>query len=160
MIRCRVALVVVGLAVVLLPGRAAAQYNPYFPQSYGSQFGGGYGQQFGGFGSQIQPGLSPYLNILRGNSAVNYLGATRGDILSFQQGMLNNQFGTSLLDLQRRQAQGGLPGEELPLLPGTGHVTAFGYYYPYYNINPLQRVAPQQQVAPQTSGGQRRSTKQ
>jgi hypothetical protein len=147
MIRCLVALLAVALSAALLPGRAGAQYFPQ--QQYG---------QFGSYNPQSQPIFSPYLGILNGNPAVNYFGATRGNIPSFQQNFLNSQFSMSLLDLQRRQAQGNLPPEEISLLPGTGHPTAFGYYYPYYGLNPGQRIPPQ--GAPQTTTGQRKSSKQ
>jgi hypothetical protein len=150
MIRRRVVLLAVAAVVALLPGRAAAQYFPQQP--YNPQLGSTYNPQF-------QPTFSPYLNILRGNPAVNYYGATRGAIPSFQQNYLNTQFGTSIMDLQRRQAQAGEPGEELPLLTGTGHVTAFGYYAPYYNFNTVQR-GPSPIAAPQPYGGARRSSKQ
>jgi hypothetical protein len=147
MIRYLVALPAVALCAVLLPGRAGAQY---FPQP---QYG-----QFGSYNPQAQPTFSPYLGILTGNPAVNYYGSTRGVIPSFQQNFLNSQFSTSLLDLQRRQAQGTIPTEEISLLPGTGHPTAFGFYYPYYSLNPGQRISPQ--MAPQTFQGARRSSKQ
>jgi hypothetical protein len=150
MIRRRVALLAVAAAVALLPGRAAAQFFPQ--QQYNPQLGTSYNPQF-------QPTMTPYLNMFRGNAAVNYYGATRGAIPSFQQNYLNTQFGTSLMDLQRRQAQPGELGEELPLLPGTGHVTAFGYYAPYYNFNTVQR-GPSPILPPQPSGGARRSSKQ
>jgi len=152
MIRCRIALLAVTAAAALLPGKACAQFNnPSFGQS-------SINPQYGGYGPQFQPSLSPYLGILSGNPAVGYYGQTRGVIPSFRQGYLNNQFNASLFDLQRRQAQGTQPGEEISLLPGTGHPTAFGFYAPYYNLNPAQRIPPQ--LTPQTSTGARRSSKQ
>jgi hypothetical protein len=149
MIRCRVALLAAALSAALMPGRVGAQY---FPQQQP------YNPQFGSFNPQGQASFSPYLGMLTGNPAVNYYGATRGVIPSFQQNFLNSQFSTSLLDLQRRQVQGTIPTEEISLLPGTGHPTAFGYYYPYYGLNPGQRIAPQ--MTPQTFQGARRSARQ
>jgi hypothetical protein len=146
MIRRGVAVLAVTFAA-LLSGRASAQYNPQ-----------PYNPQFGVYNPQYQSNLSPYLNILRGNAAVNYYGATLGRIPSFQQNLFNTQVGASLFDLQRRQAQGNVPPEEMALLPGTGHPTAFGYYAPYYNFVPPQRIPPQ--AAPPTSTGAKRSARQ
>ena len=139
MIRYFVVFVAVGLCAAWSPGRAAAQY---FPQQ-------SYNPQFGTYNPQFQTNLSPFLNILRGNAAVNYYGATLGNIPSMQQNFLNNQFGTSLLDLQRRQALGTLPAEEISLLPGTGHPTAFGTTATYFgSTNPYGPGGSQRSTAP------------
>ena len=107
--------------LLLVANAATAQYpgNPY--QRFGTPNPGGpYG-----------PGLSPYLNLLRGgNPAVNYYNGvlSERDRRFFQQ-----QAGQSILGLE--QEVGAVqPGSEdlLPTLPGTGHPTAFGYAGAYF----------------------------
>jgi hypothetical protein len=149
MIRYLVALPAIVLCAVVLPGQASAQYFPQQP----------YNPQYGGFNPQYQPTLTPYLGMLNTNPAVGYYQGTRGAIPTVRQNFLNTQFGMSLLDLQRQQTLGTLPTEEISLLPGTGHPTAFGYTFPYYGLNTGPRsILPQ--AAPQTYQGSRRATKQ
>jgi hypothetical protein len=112
------------LIPLLITSAATAQYpgNPYQSLNrFGTPTPGGpYG-----------PGLSPYLNLLRGgNPAVNYYNGvlSERDRRFFQQ-----QAGQSILGLE--QEVGGVqPGQEdlLSTLPGTGHPTAFGYSGAYF----------------------------
>jgi hypothetical protein len=109
------------LFLLIIAKPATAQYpgNPY--QRFGTPNPGGpYG-----------PGLSPYLNLLRGgNPAVNYYNGvlSERDRRSFQQ-----QAGQSILGLEQ-EVNTVQPGSEdlLPTLPGTGHPTAFGYAGSYF----------------------------
>jgi hypothetical protein len=94
------------LILLLITNEASAQYpgNPYqnFNRFGPPTPGGPYG-----------PGLSPYLNLLRGGlPAVNYY-----------NGVLSEQ-----------EVNTVQPGTEdlLPTLPGTGHPTAFGYSGSYF----------------------------
>jgi hypothetical protein len=115
----------VSSVILLLSASAAtAQYpgNPYQNLNrFGSPTPGGpYG-----------PGLSPYLNLLRGgNPAVNYYNGvlSERDRRFFQQ-----QAGQSILGLEQ-EINTVEPGAEglLPTLAGTGHPTAFGYSGAYF----------------------------
>src|SRR5437867_42378 len=103
-------------ATAQYPGNPYQNLNRFGPPTPGGPYG---------------PGLSPYLNLLRGGlPAVNYYNGvlTERDRRLFQQ-----QAGQSILGLE--QEVGALqPGEEdlLPTLPGTGHPTAFGYSGSYF----------------------------
>ena len=111
--------------VAMAPAPAAAQY-PY-GQSYG-----GYRPMGGAYG---RPGLSPYLNMLRGGSpAANYY---LGVVPEFERRARDVQYGSALFDLERRAAAPVSAEDEdlLPSLPGTGHPAVFGYYQPYYNLS-------------------------
>ena len=109
------------LFLLVIANAANAQYpgNPY--QRFGTPNPGGpYG-----------PGLSPYLNLLRGgNPAVNYYNGvlSERDRRFFQQ-----QAGQSILGLEQ-EVNTLQPGAEelLPTLAGTGHPTAFGYSGSYF----------------------------
>ena len=112
------------LILLLFTNAATAQFpgNPYQnPNRFGTPTPGGpYG-----------PGLSPYLNLLRGGSpAVNYYNGvlTERDRRFFQQ-----QAGQSILGLEQ-EVNTLQPGTEdlLPTLSGTGHPTAFGYSGAYF----------------------------
>ena len=80
------------------------------------------------------PTVSPYLNLLRGgNPAANYYNGVRPE---FQQRTYNQQFRTTLQELEQRQAAGLTPEDELeplPSLPSTGHPTAFNNLAGYFN---------------------------
>jgi hypothetical protein len=112
------------LALLLFTNVATAQYpgNPYQNLNrFGTPTPGGpYG-----------PGLSPYLNLLRGGlPAVNYY---NGVLSERDRRMFQQQAGQSILGLE--QEVGAVqPGTEdlLPTLPGTGHPTAFGYSGAYF----------------------------
>ena len=103
-------------ATAQYPGNPYQNLNRFGPPTPGGPYG---------------PGLSPYLNLLRGGlPAVNYYNGvlTERDRRLFQQ-----QAGQSILGLE--QEVGAVqPGEEdlLPTLPGTGHPTAFGYSGSYF----------------------------
>jgi len=106
---------------LVIANAATAQYpgNPY--QRFGTPNPGGpYG-----------PGLSPYLNLLRGgNPAVNYYNGvlSERDRRFFQQ-----QAGQSILGLEQEVGAIQPVSEDLlPTLPGTGHPTAFGYAGSYF----------------------------
>jgi hypothetical protein len=90
-----------------------------------------------------QPTLSPYLNLLRGgNIAANYFLGVLPDI---QQRSINAQYGSAILNLERRTTQRPeAPTDELfPPLPSTGHPTFFMNYGPYYNLgSPRAGTAP------------------
>jgi len=99
---------------------------------YGQPYGGSYRSMGGGFG---RPGLSPYLNMLRGGSpAANYY---LGVVPEFERRARDVQYGSALFDLERRAAAPVSAEDEdlLPSLPGTGHPAVFGYYQPYYNLS-------------------------
>jgi hypothetical protein len=112
------------LIILLSINPATAQYpgNPYQnPNRFGTPTPGGpYG-----------PGLSPYLNLLRGGSpAVNYY---NGVLSERDRRMFQQQAGQSILGLEQ-EVNTVQPGSEdlLPTLPGTGHPTAFGYAGAYF----------------------------
>jgi len=118
------------LGIFTLP--AAAQY-PYTQPLGSYRPMGGYGG-YGGFGAYGRPGLSPYLNMLRGGSpAANYY---LGVVPAFEQRALDVQYSSALIDLERRAAAPASGEDEdlLPSLPGTGHPAVFGYYQPYFNM--------------------------
>ena len=109
------------LFLLLVANGAIAQYpgNPY-PRFGTPSPGGPYG-----------PGLSPYLNLLRGgNPAVNYY---NGVLSERDRRMFQQQAGQSILGLEQ-EVNTVQPGSEdlLPTLPGTGHPTAFGYSGAYF----------------------------
>jgi hypothetical protein len=89
------------------------------------------------------PTVSPYLNLLRGgNPAANYYNGVR---FEFNQRYTNQQFRTTLQELERRE-NAALPPEEeiepLPRLPSTGHPTAFNNLGSYFNTSsPLRPTA-------------------
>ena len=110
-------------AVAQYPNQPLGSYRPM----------GGYGG-YGGSGAYGRPGLSPYLNMLRGGSpAANYY---LGVVLEFERRALDVQYGSALIDLERRAAAPASGEDEdlLPSLPGTGHPAVFGYYQPYFNM--------------------------
>jgi len=113
------------LLLLLVSNLATAQYpgNPY----------GGGGIRFGPPtpAGPYGPGLSPYLNLLRGGSpAVNYY---NGVLSERDRRMFQQQAGQSIIGLQQELNAPGPEGDELlSILPGTGHPTAFGYAGSYF----------------------------
>jgi hypothetical protein len=112
------------LILLLIANEASAQYpgNPYqnFNRFGPPTPGGPYG-----------PGLSPYLNLLRGGlPAVNYY---NGVLSERDRRLFQQQAGQSILGLEQ-EVNAVQPGTEdlLPTLPGTGHPTAFGYSGSYF----------------------------
>jgi len=117
------------LTLLLLgPSLATAQYP-------GGAYGGGYG---GGVrygppppGGPYGPGLSPYLNLLRGGlPAVNYY---NGVLSERDRRLFQQQAGQSIMGLEQ-DIGAAAPGSEdfLSSLGGTGHPTAFGYSGSYF----------------------------
>ena len=114
------------LLLLLLSNVATAQYpgNPY----------GGGGIRFGPPtpGGPYGPGLSPYLNLLRGGPpAVNYY---NGVLSERDRRMFQQQAGQSIIGLQQEINAPAGETDDLLLstLPGTGHPTAFGYAGSYF----------------------------
>jgi hypothetical protein len=113
------------LFLLLATTLATAQFptNPY----------GGGGLRFGPPppGGPYGPGLSPYLNLLRGGPpAVNYY---NGVLSERDRRLFQQQAGQSIMGLE--QDVGAIqPGSEdlLSILPGTGHPTSFGYSGSYF----------------------------
>ena len=148
-------IVALGFLVLGTSGRAAAQVSPYQPYSpYVSQ---------PVIGAYARPGLSPYLNLLRGGSpAANYY---LGVVPERQRRAAEALLGSSILDLGLdlgRDERGMLRSPEaddlLPRLPGTGHVAVFNLTAPYFSsgfaprygpLAPLSGAAP---AAPRTRG--------
>jgi hypothetical protein len=86
-----------------------------------------------------QPGLSPYLNLLRGgNPAANYY---LGVVPEFERRANTNLFSSELQELDRRllTSPTGEAREPQPALPGTGHPTSFMNFGPYYNFGNQRR---------------------
>jgi len=109
------------LLLLLVSNLANAQYpgNPY----------GGGGIRFGPPtpAGPYGPGLSPYLNLLRGGPpAVNYY---NGVLSERDRRMFQQQAGQSIIGLQQEINAPAGETDDLLLstLPGTGHPTAFGY---------------------------------
>jgi hypothetical protein len=97
----------------------------------------GYNQNLNRFGppppgGPYGPGLSPYLNLLRGGlPAANYYG---GVLPERERRLFQQQAGQSILGLEQDIGIVQQPGGEdlLSPLPGTGHPTAFGYSGSYF----------------------------
>lgn len=86
------------------------------------------------YSPRARPGLSPYLNLLRGgNPAANYY---MGVVPEVNQRAINRQFGTAIQDLERESILSTNPELEdlLPELPVTGHGAGFMNFAPYYNF--------------------------
>jgi hypothetical protein len=117
--------VLVSLSLLLLmSGLATAQYpgNPY----------GGGGARFGPppAGGPYGPGLSPYLNLLRGGPpAVNYY---NGVLSERDRRLFQQQAGQSILGLEQQIGAHQSEDDLLSILPGTGHPTAFGFSASYF----------------------------
>jgi hypothetical protein len=114
------------LLLLLVTNAASAQYpgNPY----------GGGGIRFGPPtpGGPYGPGLSPYLNLLRGGPpAVNYY---NGVLSERDRRMFQQQAGQSIIGLQQEINTPASETDDLLLSPlsGTGHPTAFGYSGSYF----------------------------
>jgi hypothetical protein len=112
------------LVLLLTANVAMAQYpgNPYqnLNRLGPTPPGGPYG-----------PTLSPYLNLLRGGlPAANYY---QGVLPERDRRLFQQQAGQSILGLEQ-EVNAVQPGTEdlLPILPGTGHPTAFGYSGAYF----------------------------
>jgi hypothetical protein len=113
--------------------------NMVSAQYPGGAYGGGYGGgvRFGPPppGGPYGPGLSPYLNLLRGGPpAVNYY---NGVLSERDRRLFQQQAGQAITGLEQ-DVNAAQPGSEdlLPTLAGTGHPTAFGYsgsYFPATN---------------------------
>ena len=114
--------------LLVMTNFATAQYP-------GGAYGGGYGGgvRFGPPppGGPYGPGLSPYLNLLRGGPpAVNYY---NGVLSERDRRLFQQQAGQAITGLE--QDIGAVqPGSEdlLSPLSGTGHPTAFGYSGSYF----------------------------
>lgn len=95
------------------------------PAQYGRSAGGGpyaYGR----------PGLSPYLNLLRGgNPATNYY---LGVLPELDRRANTTLFRSELDLLSQPTPPPKTPEELLPSSPGTGHPAYFMYYGSYYNF--------------------------
>jgi hypothetical protein len=122
---CRLALAAVALLGPLAAGQARAQPfdYPIRPPAYGPFY---------------RPGLSPYLNMLRGGDpAVNYY---LGVVPEFQRRRNDAVFRGAILDLEARTAAApALAAEDVDIarpLAQTGHVTAFNNTANYFN-NPI-----------------------
>jgi hypothetical protein len=116
----------VSLTMLLLTtSLATAQYpgNPY----------GGGGARYGPPppGGPYGPGLSPYLNLLRGGPpAVNYY---NGVLSERDRRLFQQQAGQSIMGLEQQISAPQSDSEDLlSILPGTGHPTAFGYSGAYF----------------------------
>jgi hypothetical protein len=138
----RAGLLPVGLLALLTAARptAAQQYPTYYPRPLVNPY--------------QRPTLSPYLNLLRGgNVAANYY---LGVIPDIQQRALNAQYGSAILDLERRteRVEPAAPDELLPALPSTGHPTYFMNYGGYYNLGG-PRVSPAPVGRPPAPSGRR-----
>jgi hypothetical protein len=87
-----------------------------------------------------RPGLSPYLNLLRGGSpAANYF---LGVVPERERRATSAQYGTAILDLERRAAPSPAIDELVPELPSTGHPTGFLNYGNYYGFGTGPRTFP------------------
>ncbi len=113
------------LLLLLIMNAASAQYpgNPY----------AGGGIRFGPPtpGGPYGPGLSPYLNLLRGGPpAVNYY---NGVLSERDRRLFQQQAGQSIIGLQQEINAPAPESEDLlSPLSGTGHPTAFGYAGSYF----------------------------
>src|SRR5262245_20957277 len=89
----------------------------------------------GTYGPYSRPGLSPYLNLIRGGDpAANYY---LGVIPERDRRAIGAQQGAQLLDLEQRSATSAAGERDpklIPELPGTGHPTYFFNYGSYYNF--------------------------
>jgi hypothetical protein len=121
------------------PNAIRPSYGPYAPNLYN------------------RPPVSPYLNLLGGyNPGINYFLQT---VPQFQQQQINAAFGSQLYGLEQFAGRrtGGTDDllDEFPILPGTGHPTAFQTYGTYYNLGPNRtngiRTAPRGAGLPQTA---------
>jgi hypothetical protein len=118
----------------LAAGSAHAQY--YGRSGYGAGYYGG------------RPQLSPYLNLLRGGDpAANYYA---GVLPAFQQRAVNAQYGSAIVDLDRRVYGPDGEGDIGELTNTTGHPTAFLNTSSYFGALNAPRFGP---VA--TGGGRR-----
>jgi hypothetical protein len=111
-----------GFFLLLAPVSFAQQYPNYRP---------GYGPS--------RPQLSPYLELLRGgNPAANYY---LGVVPEFDRRRTQREFGTAILDLERRpETTTPTTDDLLPPLGGTGHPTYFLNYSSYFNLPNYQGV--------------------
>jgi hypothetical protein len=119
-----VSVAAIGCLVGVMAGEAGAQYfNPTFRQTPGLF---PYGR----------PGLSPYLDIIRGgNPAINYY---LGTLPEFDRRANAIQFGGAISDLERRTAlNSAMIDEEAGLAP-TGHPVYFMNYGSFYNLGPTR----------------------
>jgi hypothetical protein len=121
------------LSLIVLAGVSVAPASAqYVPGSGRTAYGAGIGG--------ARPGLSPYLNLLRGGdpSANYFLGTIPEQQRRFNAYMTR----TALLDLESRPttAAGADPNEALlKPLPQTGHPTAFGNQLNYFPRPGLRR---------------------
>jgi hypothetical protein len=118
-------------AILVSTGAASAQPYPYNMPRYGVGF---------------QPGLSPYLNLLRGgNTAANYY---LGTIPEFERRQNSEVFRNALIQLDTKVSQETVElGLSAPI-GTTGHVTAFGNTGGYFgSLTGRQAGVPQKQQA-------------
>ncbi len=131
-----VSILSLGGLLLVTTGHASAQYSPY------PQYTNPYARP-PAFSPYNRPGLSPYLNFLRGGDpAANYY---LGVIPERQRRAAEYQFQSSILDLERgeRAAPTDLDAEDLlPALPGTGHPAVFMNYGSYFSSGYSPRYAP------------------
>jgi hypothetical protein len=120
----------VGLLLLATPRLASAQFGP------GAGYGAGYGPRAPAVNPLGRPGLSPYLNLLRGgNPAANYY---MGVVPEAERRYNARQFSSAIADLEQRTATPptaeGVFEEELPPkgLPPTGHAATFLNASPYF----------------------------
>lgn len=137
-----------GVAAALLLGstsRAAAQVGPNLGPNTGPTYGPGY-----------RGNLSPYLNIQRQNTGINYYLGTRSEQ---QRRADSSQFRDDIADLDRRDAFAG-SDDPRPTPVQSGTPTTFGSTFGYYN-NRQNYIAPtvgrgQGGGTPTPNGGRRR----
>jgi hypothetical protein len=105
-------------------------------QAYGrSGYGGG-----GNYNPYGRQQLSPYLNLLRGGDpAANYY---TGVLPAFQQRAVNAQYGSAIVDLDRRVYGPTGEGDIGDLTSTTGHPTAFLNTSSYFGALNAPRVGP------------------
>ncbi len=114
----------------LAAGSAHAQFSGR-PGGYGSA---GYYNPYG------RQQLSPYLNLLRGGDpAANYYA---GVVPAFQQRAVNAQYGSAIVDLDRRVYGPAGEGDIGDLTSTTGHPTAFLNTSSYFGALNAPRVGP------------------
>ena len=111
----------------LAAGSAHAQY-------------GRYGSGAAGYSNPGRPQLSPYLNLLRGGDpAANYYA---GVVPAFQQRAVNAQYGSAIVDLDRRVYGPAGEGDIGDITNTTGHPTAFLNTSSYFGALNAPRVGP------------------
>ena len=98
------------------------------------------------YGVGFRPGLSPYLNLLRGGDpAANYY---LGTIPEFERRQNSQVFRNSLIELDAKVSQEAVELGLAEPIGATGHVTAFGNTGGYFgSLTGRQAAVPQKQQA-------------